>query len=118
MSHHNEFVLNLYRIVDNKDVTALAELLHPNVVFTFSNAESITGLEAVKAANSQFFASIHSMSHTFAGVYEANGILICDGQVNYVRLDGSLHSAKFATILALKDGLIHQYKIFADISEL
>lgn len=118
MSYHNEFVQNLYRIVDSKDVNALAELLHPNVVFTFSNAESISGIEAVKTANTRFFAAIHSMSHAFSGIYEAGNTLICEGQVNYVRLDQSKHAAKFATILTLKDGLIHQYKIFADVSEL
>ncbi|EEX34312.1 MULTISPECIES: nuclear transport factor 2 family protein [Vibrio] len=118
MSHYSDFIRTLYQIVDNKDARALAELLHPDVMFTFSNAETVSGVNAVTAINAQFFASIQTMNHTFAGMYEVGDTLVCEGQVDYIRLDGSAYDAKFATILTLKDGLIYQYKIFADVSGL
>ena len=118
MSDYQEFIKNLYRIVDNKDAEALVALLHDEVKFTFGNADTVTGKEAVKTGNIQFFETITSMSHSFDGIYKQDNTLICDGTVNYVRLDGSHFEAKFATILTLKNGLIYDYKIFADISGL
>lgn len=58
------------------------------------------------------------MMHTFSGIYVNDDTVACEGQVDYVRLNGSSYAAKFATFLSFKQGLIHQYKIFADVSEL
>lgn len=109
---------NLYRIVDQKDVHALLPLLHEEVSFQFANASPIVGKTAVEAANAAFFSSIESMSHTFSGIHVFGDTVACEGQVDYVRLMGTSYSAKFATFLYFKDGLIHEYKIFADISGL
>ncbi|OEE90220.1 hypothetical protein A1OQ_10760 [Enterovibrio norvegicus FF-162] len=42
----------------------------------------------------------------------------CFGTVDYVRLDGSEHSAVFSTFLDVKNGLIADYLVFADLSSL
>ncbi|MDN3613273.1 nuclear transport factor 2 family protein [Vibrio gallaecicus] len=108
----------LYQVVDQKDVHALMALLHDDVSFHFSNAEPVVGKPAVEAVNAAFFASIKSMTHTFSGIYVNEDTVACEGKVDYVRMNGSAHVAKFATFLSFKQGLIHQYKIFADVSEL
>lgn len=118
MTLSSDFIQDLYQAVDAKDIHALANMLHPNVSFIFSNSEPVIGIDDVKAINEQFFASIQSMSHTFFGTFQDDNHLICDGKVDYVRLDGTRHSAKFATVLRLQDGLIHEYKIYADLSGL
>ncbi len=58
------------------------------------------------------------MTHTFSGIHVNDDTAVREGQVDYVRLNGSAHAAKFATFLSFKQGLIHKYKIFADVSEL
>ncbi len=118
MSSLIEQTKNLYQIVDQKDVHALVALLHDEVSFHFSNADPVVGKLAVEQVNAGFFASIESMSHSFSGIHVFGDTVACEGQVDYVRLSGTHHSAKFATFLTFKDGLIHQYKIFADVSGL
>ena len=118
MSNTNTLITELYAIVDQRDAQALSTMLHPNVSFHFSNAEPIRGKDLTTAANAQFFASITSMKHTFTAVYECGETIVCEGQVDYIRLDGTSYDAKFATILTLNEGLIEQYKIFANVSGL
>ncbi|WP_375750595.1 nuclear transport factor 2 family protein [Vibrio sp. HN007] len=118
MTTYRNFVRTLYNVVDAKDTQALAELLHPDVSFVFSNSDPVKGIENVLAINAQFFTTIHSMTHSFYGIYEDGDDLMCDGQVSYIRLDGTPHKANFATVLRLQDGLIREYKIYADLSEL
>ncbi|MBE8576241.1 nuclear transport factor 2 family protein [Vibrio sp. OPT18] len=118
MSPLIEQTKHLYQIVDQKDAHALMALLHDDVSFHFSNAAPVVGKPAVEAVNAAFFGSIESMTHTFSGIYVNDDTVACEGQVDYVRLNGSAYAAKFATFLSFKQGLIHQYKIFADVSEL
>ena len=118
MSNVQEYMNALYQIVDRRDTEALAELLHDDICFRFGNADPVSGKSAVKDINLQFFQSISSMSHTIYGYWQDESEYICNGQVNYVRLDGSHFSAQFATILSVQDGLITDYRIYADLSEL
>lgn len=112
------YVEALYQVVDARDVAALANFLHPELTFRFGNAGGITGKEQVLTANKGFFASIDDMSHSIDTVVQQGEQLVCDGQVNYIRQDGSTHSAQFATLLKVEDGLIRDYRIYADLSEL
>lgn len=118
MTSYIDFIRVLYKAVDAKDTQALSELLHPEVSFVFSNSNPVNGIENVKAVNDQFFASIQSMAHTFFGMYQDGNNFICDGKVDYIRLDGTPHNARFSTILTLQDSLIREYKIYADLSGL
>lgn len=118
MTSNIELIQTLYNAVDAKDADALARLLHPQVSFIFSNSEPVNGIEQVKAINEQFFSMIESMQHTFFGMYQDGDNIICDGKVSYIRLDGTPHDAKFATVLRLDSGLIREYKIYADVSGL
>jgi len=112
------FIESLYQAVDARNPERLAEFLHPEVNFRFANADAIQGKSEVLEANRGFFSSIEKMNHTIDGVYQQDDRVICNGQVNYLRLDGSSHSAQFATILRVNDKLITDYLIYADVSAL
>ncbi|MEH6579629.1 MAG: nuclear transport factor 2 family protein [Amphritea sp.] len=113
-----EFVEKLYQCVDDRNVQALSAFLAPDVSFRFANAEPLKGKEAVLEANKGFFASIAAMSHRIDSIWVKDDDLICNGQVNYTRLDASKFSAPFATILKVKDEQIIDYLIYADVSGL
>lgn len=112
------FVESLYQAVDARSAEQLAAFLHPDVNFRFGNADAIRGKAATLEANRGFFGSIEKMSHTIDGVYQQEDRVICNGQVDYLRLDGSPYSAQFATVLQVSEGLITDYLIYADVSEL
>lgn len=112
------FIDSLYQAVDARSSERLAEFLHPEVNFRFANADAIRGKSAALEANRGFFSSIEKMSHTIEAVYQQDSRVICNGQVDYLRLDGSAFSAQFATILRVEDGLITDYLIYADVSAL
>jgi len=112
------FVESLYQAVDARSAEQLATFLHPDVNFRFGNADAIQGKAATLEANRGFFGSIEKMSHTINGVYQQEDRVICNGQVDYLRLDGSPYSAQFATVLQISEGLITDYLIYADVSEL
>jgi len=109
---------NLYKAVDDRNVEKLSEYLSDNVRFRIANFDVVHGKPDVLAANKSFFESISSMSHTLGTILSKGNTVVCDGVVNYVRKDGSPHSAHFATILKLQNGLIEDYFVYADISDL
>lgn len=113
-----EFIKNLYHCVDNRNVEGLSEFLADDVHFRFANMPSVEGKKDVLESNKAFFGSIADMSHRIDKVWAQEDDLICNGQVNYTRLDDSKFSATFATVLTLKDNQITDYLIYADVSAL
>ena len=114
----NQLIADLYRAVDNKDLAYLAQIMAEDVNFRIGNHPQITDKAEALAANSAFFESIRSMRHRIDKVWAQGGEIWCHGDVDYVRLDGTGHSAHFATLLVLRDGLIGDYLVFADLSGL
>ena len=112
------FVQKLYRVVDARDVNALGNMLAEGVLFKIGNMDDVVGKEAVLEANKGFFTSIAGMVHTIENVWSQGDDVICHGHVDYTRLDGTNTSATFSTILKLKDELIVDYRVFADVSAL
>ncbi|MBN3563199.1 nuclear transport factor 2 family protein [Aliamphritea spongicola] len=108
----------LYQAVDRKDVDFLAQVLGEAVYFQLGNFPAVEGLGAVLEANRGFFSSIESMSHTLDNIWQEANHTICHGKVDYVRLDKTHHSARFATVLRWQEGVIDDYRVYADISGL
>jgi len=113
-----QFIDALYTAVDNKDLNFMEAVLADNVKFRIGNYPLIDNKAAVLDANRQFFSSIHSMSHRIDKTSHTSNTLWCNGSVDYVRLDGSEHSANFATQLTIEQQKIVDYLVYADLSEL
>jgi ketosteroid isomerase-like protein len=113
------FVKDLYKnAVDGKDVDHLSNFLSDDVLFRIGNYDPVRGKGAVLEANRTFFGSITSMAHTIDNIWSQDNSIICNGSVDYVRLDGSAHSAVFATVLKLENEKIADYFVYADLSQL
>lgn len=109
----------LYQAVDRKDVDLLAQVLGETVYFQLGNFPAVEGLEAVLEANRGFFSSIEVMHHTLDDIWQTgDDCTVCHGRVDYIRLDKSRYSARFATVLRWQDGMIDDYRVYADISGL
>lgn len=113
------FVKEMYKYaVDGKNVDLLSTYLCDDIRFRLGNYDAVNGLGNVLDANKAFFDSITSMAHQIDSIWSENDTLICNGLVNYVRLDQSTYSASFATILKFQGKKISEYLVYADISEL
>jgi ketosteroid isomerase-like protein len=113
-----ELVTKLYQAVDTREAAALAPFLSPSVTFQLGNNPPVNGREAVLEINASFFTSIAGMAHTIDAIWSQGANIICNGSVRYTRFDGSHLSIPFATILTTERGLIHDYKVYADVSPL
>ena len=114
----NQLIRTLYTAVDSKDLNYLEETLCDDVKFRIGNYDTISDKAAALASNQEFFGSIESMSHTIDKVWSVENDVLCNGLVDYIRLDGSAHSAYFSTVLTMDNGKIAEYFVYADISGL
>jgi ketosteroid isomerase-like protein len=114
----NQLINTLYKAVDNKDLNYLDKILSDDVNFRIGNYETISDKATALAANEQFFGSINAMNHTIDKVWQVENDVLCNGVVDYIRLDGSEHSAYFSTVLTIDNGKITDYFVYADISQL
>ncbi|PCM46143.1 nuclear transport factor 2 family protein [Marinobacter sp. ANT_B65] len=108
----------LFQAIDNQDATAFADFLTEDCTFSFGNQPPVCGKEAVRDFVAGFFSSIEAVSHSLLESWEVTNGSICQGTVRYTRKDGSTLTVPFANILKLREGLVSDYRIFADTSEL
>lgn len=108
----------LFQSIDNNDASTFAGFLSEDCTFTFGNQPAVTGRDAAREAVAAFFSSIAGLSHSLAESWEVPDGIVCHGTVTYTRKDGSTLAVPFANILKFRGGLIFDYRIFADISEL
>lgn len=117
-----DFIRQLYQAVDNKNIEFLQQYLAENIRFRIGNNPVNQDKTAILKANQDFFASIQSMAHSIEEVIvqgdNKTTKASCFGRVDYVRLDGTQHSAVFATYLQLENEQITDYLVFADLSGL
>jgi hypothetical protein len=120
----NTLVNDLYQAVDNKDIDYLNNNLAMQTRFRIGNNPAETNKALILEGNRQFFLSIKSMTHRIEDIVshgaDKTGLVkvSCHGTVDYLRLNGSEHSAVFSTFLEVKSGLITDYLVFADLSGL
>jgi len=108
----------LFQAIDNQDATAFAGFLTEDCTFSFGNQPAVCGKEAVRDFVAGFFSSIEAVSHSLLESWEVTNGSICQGTVRYTRKDGSTLTVPFANILKFREGLVSDYRIFADTSEL
>ena len=113
-----KLIEELYKNVDRKNINYLEDILADDVEFRIGNNEIILGRQAALEANRGFFGSIAAMSHKIDDIWSEQDDIICKGQANYTRLDGSKFSVPFATFLKVHGDKITNYLVYADVSEL
>ncbi|HSG67603.1 MAG TPA: nuclear transport factor 2 family protein [Bacteroidales bacterium] len=116
--HTDNFVKDLFAIVDRMDGASLASKMTEDGVFRFGNIPGITGRDNVTAFLDNFFQSIQAIRHDQLEGWVIDNTRFGTGRVTYTRHNGTELSVPFSVILKMKGGLIHEYLIFVDGSEL
>jgi uncharacterized protein (TIGR02246 family) len=111
-------VNELYKHIDTKDARGFAAFFAEDGRFTFGNAPTVTGPEAVESACDQFFSTLQDLDHEMENVWELDDTLICEVTVKYGTLDGRNLELPAVNIIHHKDGVVTDYRIFMDVSPL
>ena len=110
----------LFAAIDARDAAAFADRLTPDARFTFGNAPTVIGAEAIGIAAGQFFAAIASCRHRLLRTIKGkeSAAIACEGIVTYTRHNGSAVSVPFANVFELRGEKIAAYRIYIDNSPL
>jgi len=114
----DNFVKDMYGIVDAMSGAKLAELMTENSIFRFANIPAVQGKEAVTGFLDNFFQSIKGIKHSEIEDWKTDNTRFATGIVTYTRHDDSNLSVPFSVILKMQGDLINEYLVFIDASEL
>ena len=114
----DNFIKDMYGIVDAKDGAALAAMMTENGIFRFANIPGVEGREAIIGFLDNFFGSIKGIAHDQLEDWKVDDTRFATGRVTYTRHDDSALAVPFSVILKMQGVLIHEYLIFVDASEL
>lgn len=116
--NYSPWIKELFQAIDGSDAKAFEQFLAEDVLFRFGNAEPVHGRATVGAVVGGFFDSIASLTHDVQDVWEFQDVVISHGIVTYMRHDSSRLSVPFCNLFKMKNNLIAEYLIFADVSAL
>jgi ketosteroid isomerase-like protein len=116
--NNNTWLKELFSAIDRKDTTKFCSFLTEDCELTFGNNPTVAGNSAIFEVIDGFFKSINSLSHNVAEIKEIDDTVFSYGIVNYIRLDNKSVSANFCNVFKIQNGLIKEYRIFVDISQL
>lgn len=110
---------DLFESIDNKDVDAFLRFLTSDASFRFGSAPAAHGTDAIRGAVGGFFSSIGGLRHSVSRSIAEDGVLVCEGNVTYTRIDSSEITLPFVDVFEMADNeLIRDYKIYMDIGPL
>ena len=114
----NDFVSKVYEAIDSMDEQEFANCLTENCTFVFANSDPVTGRANVAAASQNFQKQLSGIKHHLLKAWAFEDIVVSQTSVTYTRKDGSTLTIAAASIWKLKDMLIDECRIYADISPL
>jgi len=109
---------DLFAAIDAKDTAAFLQHLDEDATFRFGSSPAACGKEQIAAAVDFFFSSIASLSHNVSLRIAQGDDLFCEGEVTYVRHNGSTITLPFVDVFNFAAGRIRNYKIYMDIGPL
>lgn len=112
------WITKLFHALDVFDAESFASFLTEDAVFVFGNAEPVHGKGAIREVVAGFFTSIKAFQHELLDTWTLPDTIVCRGVVTYTRHSGSQLRVPFANIFKLRNGLIRDYLIYVDNSQL
>jgi ketosteroid isomerase-like protein len=109
---------HVFAVIDARDAAGFLALLTADAQFRFGNAPTLVGSDAIGTAVSRFFAAIASCNHRLIRTWDGPAWVACEGEVTYLRHDGSTVTVPFADVFELRGALISVYRIYIDNSPL
>lgn len=108
----------LFAAVDARDTDRFGRFLTDDAVFRFGSAPPVTGRAAICEAVGAFYATIRELRHELINTLASGDVLACEGEVTYMRHDGSEITLPFTNVFELDGERFAGYRIYIDIAPL
>jgi hypothetical protein len=123
MTTQSRFVIDLFAAVDALDAAAFARRFAEDGSFRFGNASPVVGRRQIEESVGGFFGMLGGIRHEIVGLWsgswDGGDVISVETLVVYTRQDATLTDPIAATsTLRMHDGLIQDFRIFADIAPL
>jgi ketosteroid isomerase-like protein len=103
--------------VDTLDVDKVLCFFGDSSTWTYGNNPPMTSLAEMRATMGGFHESIAGISHVLGTCFAPReGVIVAEFEVTYTRLDTSSVTIPASGFYELKDGLIHVYRVYVDVS--
>jgi len=115
---YKDLVSEAYQSIDNADAARFASFITPDGIFRFANIPAVKGNKAIEEFVAGFFQSLKGIKHSNLESWRAEDTIFINGNVKYTRHNNTSLEVPFSCTWKMKDGLIDEYLIFIDNSEL
>lgn len=103
--------------IDTRDVEQLVPFFAPDAAFTYGNNPPMVGHDGIRAGIGAFYAGIAGISHTVPFQHRpSDDTLAVEFLTTYTRLDGQAVTLPGLGVFELEDGLIQNYRVYADVT--
>lgn len=111
------FVEAMERAVGTGDRAAVGRYLADDVVYTVGARAPVRGIDGVLAALAEQARLVRWEGHTLRDVWAGDGSLVVEVDSHFRRVaDGRAISLPCTDIYRFRDGRIHDWRVFADMS--
>lgn len=114
----NNWVQELFGSIDGMNSTKFAAFLSEDAVFTFGNSPQVVGNNNIENAVEGFFQSLKAIKHHDLQCFDNGNVVIVRGNSTYTRKNDTTLTVGFCNVLELEKGLIKDYRIYIDLSQL
>lgn len=107
----------LFAKIDQRELSAVADLFAENATMVFGNGEPLVGRAAILAANATFMDTIVGLRHSIVDTWTVEATTIAVTDVTYTRLDTREVTLPTVSIWRIgDDGLIVDFRVVLDLA--
>ena len=110
----NDWVVDLFRIIDAMDTDAFVDFLTDEAVFVYGSGDSVTGKENIKSFLAVFYGNLTGIVHRITGVWECDETTFVQTKCTYTMKDGRDITIPALNLFNMEGHLIKDYLIYAD----
>lgn len=112
-----EWVSAFTAAIDTRDVEQLVPFFSSEASFTYGNNPPMQGHDGIRGGITAFYAGIAGIAHTVPFQHRpSDDVLAVEFVTTYTRLDGATVTLPGLGIVEFADGLIRDYRVYADVT--
>jgi ketosteroid isomerase-like protein len=108
------WIEDLLASIDRMDADKFVSYLTDDAQFRYGSTPPVVGREAIRKHVGQFFGMFKELRHQLLGTWTHPDAVFVQGEVTYVKHDGSALTLPFVNCFKIRGEKIHEYLIYVD----